>query len=75
LEILTNQPGLQAYSGQYLQSLPRGKHGESYGPNSGLCLEPQHLPDAVNQSHFPSVILLPGQTYRHTTIWKFSIIE
>lgn len=73
LEFWTDQPAIQLYTGQYIQPTPIGKYGRKYGPNSGLCLEPQFFPDAVNHQHFPSVILHPGQIYRHQTIWKFSI--
>lgn len=72
LEMWTNQPGLQFYTGQYIQSVPPGKRGLIHGPNSGLCLEPQHFPDAVNHPRFPSIILLPGQKYQHRTAWKFT---
>lgn len=72
LELWTDQPGLQLYTGHYVKPSPVGKHGLAYGPNSGLCLEPQRFPNAVNESAFPSTILLPGDEYRHQTVWKFS---
>jgi aldose 1-epimerase len=71
LEVHTDQPGLQFYSGNFLRG-QRGKHGHEYAQRSGLCLETQHFPDAVNQPSFPSIILKPGATYRTTTIYKFS---
>jgi len=73
LELLTDQPALQLYTGSYLRSFPPGKHGAIYGPNSGLCLEAQRFPDAVNCARFPSIILQPEEKYQHKTIWKFSI--
>jgi len=64
LEIWTDQPCLQFYSGFFLS----GKHA----PSSGLCLETQNFPDAVNHGNFPSTILRPGETYRHRTVCRFS---
>ncbi|HPY30008.1 MAG TPA: aldose epimerase family protein [Verrucomicrobiota bacterium] len=72
LEVLTTEPGLQFYTGNFLDGSLTGKGGVRYGPHSGFCLETQHFADAVNQPHFPSIILRPGQTYRHTTIHRFS---
>ncbi|MDG1356614.1 MAG: galactose mutarotase [Akkermansiaceae bacterium] len=64
LEVLTNQPGIQFYTGNYLSS--------PFGYRSGLCLETQGFPDALNHPNFPSVVLQPGETYRHDLIWKIS---
>ncbi len=72
LELLTDQPGLQLYTGHYVKASARGKNGHVHGPNAGLCLEPQHFPNAVNVAAFPSIILKPGQEYIHRTVWKFS---
>ncbi len=64
LEVLTNQPGMQFYTGNYLS--------EPFGQRSGLCLETQGFPDAPNHPNFPSVVLQPGETYQHDLIWKIS---
>jgi aldose 1-epimerase len=71
LEIHTTEPGIQFYSGNFLRG-DSGKRGRVYGHRHALCLETQHFPDSVNQPQFPSVILRPGQTYRHKTVHKFS---
>ena len=73
LEVHTTEPGVQLYTGNYLDGTPRGKNGAVYQRHSGLCLETQHFPDSVNRPAFPSVILKPGQTYRTTTVHKFSV--
>jgi aldose 1-epimerase len=72
LEILTDQPGVQFYSGNFLDGTLTGKRGWTYRQYHGLCLETQHFPDSVNHANFPSVILLPGQTYKTTTSHRFS---
>jgi len=71
LEILTDQPGVQFYSGNFLDGTLTGKGGKVYQKHYGFCLETQHFPDSVNQPTFPSVILRPTQTYRTTTIHRF----
>jgi aldose 1-epimerase len=71
LTVATTQPGIQVYSGNFLHG-QKGKDGKTYAQRSALCLETQHFPDAVNHPEFPSVILLPGQTYRQTTTWVLS---
>lgn len=72
LEILTTEPGLQFYSGNFLNGTLKGKDGQVYVKHAGLCLETQHFPDSPNQPDFPNTILEPGETYRQTTIYKFS---
>jgi aldose 1-epimerase len=72
LEISTTEPGIQFYSGNFLDGSITGKRGQVYRKHAGFCLETQHFPDAVNHPNFPSVILRPGSTYRHTAIFKFS---
>jgi aldose 1-epimerase len=72
MEVLTDQPGLQFYSGNFLNGSFKGKDGIVYQCRSALCLETQHFPDSPNKSHFPSVVLEPNETYRQTTIYKFS---
>lgn len=71
LEVLTTQPGLQFYSGNFLDGSLVGRDGQRYGHRHGLCLETQHFPDSPNQPTFPSVRLEPGQAYRQTTVYRF----
>lgn len=73
LSIYTNQLSLQVYTGYFMDGSDMGKHGKPYLKNAGIALETQGFPDAVNHSGFPSVILLPGQTYYHHTEYKFYI--
>jgi aldose 1-epimerase len=73
MEVFTDQPGLQFYSGNFLDGSLIGKGSVRYGKYSGLCLETQHYPDSPNHSHFPSTILLPNQTYNHITSYNFSV--
>jgi aldose 1-epimerase len=72
LEVWTNQPGIQFYTGNFLDGTLRGKEGKVYKQRAALCLETQHFPDSPNQPKFPSAVLKPGTTYHTTTIWKFS---
>ena len=72
LEVLTTEPGLQFYSGNFLDGKNIGKGGYAYQFRDGLCLETQHYPDSPNQPSFPSVVLRPGETYRTTTVYRFS---
>jgi aldose 1-epimerase len=72
MEVWTTEPGVQFYSGNFLDGTIVGKHGVVYGKRSGFCLETQHFPDSVNRPGFPSVILRPGAVYRSKTIYKFS---
>jgi len=71
LELLTTEPGLQFYSGNFLDGKTKGKGGRTYGPRSAFCLETQHFPDSPNQSHFPSTLLKPGEIYQSQTIFRF----
>ena len=71
VEILTTQPGIQFYSGNFLDGTMVGKEGRVYQKYAGLCLEPQHFPDAPNHSNFPSTILSAGEEYRQTTVLRF----
>ena len=73
LEVLSTEPGVQLYTSNYLDGSITGKGGWIYQRFAGFCLEPQHFPDSPNQAGFPSAVLLPGQTYRNTIIYKFSI--
>jgi aldose 1-epimerase len=73
MEVFTTEPGIQFYTGNFLDgTLTGGKGGKVYVKNAGLCLETQHFPDSPNQPSFPSTILKPGETYKQTTIYKFS---
>jgi aldose 1-epimerase len=74
MEVWTTQPGIQFYSGNFLNgNLQAAKGRRVYGAHAGLCLETQHYPDSPNEPSFPSTILKPGETYRETTIYKFSV--
>ncbi|GAA5481849.1 aldose epimerase family protein [Haloferula sargassicola] len=79
IEIFTNQPAIQVYSGNFLSAecfrLPHqgGKGGIAYPFRSGLCLETENYPDAPNKPHFPSPLLHPGETYRHIEVHRFSV--
>lgn len=75
LRVLTTEPGLQVYSGNFLDGSLRGKGGTAYGHRSALCLEPQHFPDSPNQPHFPSVILEPGELFASRTVYAFGVRE
>ena len=73
MEVLTTEPGLQFYSGNFLDgTLTNTKGGKKYIKHAALCLETQHFPDSPNQPSFPNTILKPGETYRQTTVYKFS---
>jgi aldose 1-epimerase len=69
---LTTEPGVQFYSGNFLDGTERGKSGKTYPFRSGFCLETQHFPDSPNHPEFPSTLLQPGQTLRSTTSFRFS---
>ena len=71
LEVFTTEPGVQFYSGNFLDGSLLGKNGHAYERRSGFCLETQHFPDSPNHPSFPSIILRPGQTYRSTTVFRF----
>ena len=73
MEILTDQPGLQFYSGNFLDGSIKGKKGIQYDYRTALCLEAQLFPDAPNHTNFPSATLKPGEEYKQTTIYKFSV--
>jgi aldose 1-epimerase len=73
LEVLTTQPGLQLYTGNFLDGTIVGKSGRPYGKRSGFCLETQHYPDSPNRPEFPSVVLAPGERYSETTVFRFGV--
>jgi aldose 1-epimerase len=72
LEVFTTEPGVQFYTGNFLDGKQKGKGGVVYRKHQGFCLEAQHYPDSVNHKDFPSVILEPGKTYAQTTVYRFS---
>ena len=73
LEVSTTEPGVQFYSGNFLDGTVRGKDGKVYAYRSAFCLETQHFPDSPNQKNFPSTELKPGQTLHSTSIYKFTV--
>ncbi len=72
MEMLTTEPAVQFYTGNFLDGSAKGKGGVVYQKHHGFCLEAQHYPDSPNQPKFPSVILRPGETYKQTTVYRFS---
>ena len=72
MEVMTTEPGVQFYSGNFLDGTLTGKGGTKYQQRSGLCLETEHFPDSPNQPDFPSTELRPGKTYETTTIYRFA---
>lgn len=72
LEVWSTEPGLQFYSGNFLDGSLTGKEGKAYQFRNGFCMEPQHFPDSPNHANFPSVVLKPGQAYQNTIIYRFS---
>jgi aldose 1-epimerase len=72
VSMLTDQPGIQFYSGNFLDGTLVGTGGHTYRQGDGLALETQHFPDSPNHANFPSTVLRPGQVYRTTTVYQFS---
>ncbi|MGA7160935.1 MAG: aldose epimerase family protein [Bacteroidota bacterium] len=72
LTLFTDQPGLQFYTGNFLDGTQKGKNGIAYQFRTGFCLEAQCYPDSPNKPNFPSAVLRPGDVYRQTTIYQFS---
>ena len=73
LEVFSDEPGIQFYTGNFLDGTLPSKQGKTYKHRTGFCLETQHYPDSPNQKDFPSVVLNPGEKYRTTTSFKFSV--
>ena len=71
MRVLTDQPGVQLYTGNYLKDVA-GKNGAVYAKHGGVCLETQHFPDSPNRASFPTTVLRPGETFRSTTVHQFS---
>ena len=75
LEVYTNEPGIQVYTGNFLDGSVKGKKGISYPQRASVCLETQHYPDSPNKSHWPSTVLEAGKTYRSHCIFKFGVAK
>lgn len=75
LEVYTDEPGIQVYSGNFLDGTVTGKKGIVYNQHAGICLETQHYPDTPNKPEWPSVRLDPGQTYTSHCIYKFTVVK
>ncbi len=73
MDFFTTEPGVQLYTCGFMNGSDKGKENNIYGKNSGFCLEAQHFPDSPNQPAFPSTLLLPGDKYTQTTVYKFSV--
>jgi aldose 1-epimerase len=72
MEVLTSQPGIQLYTGNFLDGTITGKAGVAYQKHFGLCLETQHFPDSINHPNFPPIVLQPGRPFKSTTVYRFS---
>ena len=75
LEVYTDEPGIQLYTGNFLDGTVKGKNGISYPQRASVCLETQHYPDSPNKAHWPSVILEPGKTYNSRCIFQFGVVK
>ena len=73
LEVITDQPGMQLYTGNFLDGSQIGHGGKPYNFRTGMCLESGHYPDSPNHPDFPSTVLKPGETFKSTTIYRFSV--
>ena len=73
MEVETTSPGVQLYTGNYLDGRPSGKGGVSYQPRDGVCLETQFYPDAIHHASFPQPVLRAGEVWEHTTVFRFSV--
>ena len=73
MKVSTTEPGVQFYTGNFLDGTVTGKGGKVYKKNFGLCLETQHFPDSPNKPEFPTTVLRPGHTYRSSTMYAFSV--
>ncbi|WP_426058162.1 aldose epimerase family protein [Hymenobacter sp. B1770] len=73
MEVTTDEPGIQFYTGNFLDGTLTGKGGTTYGKHAGFCLETQHFPDSPNQPKFPNTVLKPGETFQSTSIYKFGV--
>lgn len=73
MEITTTEPGVQFYTGNYLDGTLAGTSGRTYRQGDGLALETQHFPDSPNHPNFPSTVLRPGEAFRSTTLYTFGV--
>ncbi len=73
LTVYSDEPGIQVYSGNFLDGTVTGKHNITYNSRAGICLETQHYPDSPNKANWPSTLLRPDQTYKSNTIFKFTV--
>jgi len=73
MKVYTDQPGIQFYTGNFLDGTFSGKRGKVYRQHDAFCLETQHFPDSANHPNFPSTVLRPGEMFRSTTVYKFSV--
>ena len=72
MEVISTEPGVQFYSGNFLDGTIIGKGNKVYNFRNGFCFEPQHFPDSPNHKNFPSTVLRPGEIYKNTIIYRFS---
>ena len=72
LEVITDQPGMQFYSGNFLDGSLNGHGGKAYNYRSGFCFESQHYPDSPNHPDFPTTIINPGEIFTSRTVYRFS---
>jgi aldose 1-epimerase len=75
MEVLTDQPGMQFYTGNFLDGSIVGKQGIAYGKRFGFCMETQHYPDSPNKPVFPTAVLKAGDTFTSTTVFRFSTAQ
>ncbi|MEZ5756860.1 MAG: aldose epimerase family protein [Emcibacteraceae bacterium] len=75
IKLYTDQPGLQFYTGNFLDGTVAGKENTNYQKRGAFCLETQHFPDSPNHSNFPTTVLRPGETYETTTVFEFGVID
>ena len=73
MEVYTDQPGVQFYSGNFLKGNLKGKGGVAYAQHHGFCLETQHFPDSPNQAKFPSTVLKPGEIFKSVSEYRFGV--
>ena len=73
MEVFTDEPGMQFYSGNFLDGSITGNGGITYKKHFGLCLETQHFPDSPNHPEFPNTILKPGEEYKQKTVYRFGV--
>jgi aldose 1-epimerase len=73
LKVSTDQPGVQLYTGNFLNGKLVGKEGKPYRQYGAFCLETQHYPDSPNEPSFPSTVLMPGDAFESTTVYAFGV--